>query len=100
MLAHQPKAFADARPRAIPLTLCAHSHGGQCGFRPLHWTLAGVFIPYDMGLYRRGASQLYVHTGAGYWLLPWRLGITPEIVLIELHRRAARMNSPRLGRLP
>ena len=23
---------------------------------------------------------------AGYWLLPWRLGITPEIVLIELHR--------------
>ena len=40
-----------------------------------------------LGLYRRGASQLYVHTGAGYWLLPWRLGITPEIVLIELHRR-------------
>ena len=86
VLAHQPKAFADAQPRAIPLTLCAHSHGGQCGFRPLHWTLAGVFIPYDMGLYRRGTSQLYVHTGAGYWLLPWRLGITPEIVLIELHR--------------
>jgi predicted MPP superfamily phosphohydrolase len=92
VLAHQPKAFADARPRAIPLTLCAHSHGGQCGVRPLHWTLAGVFIPYDMGLYRRGASQLYVHTGAGYWLLPWRLGITPEIVLIELRRprRASR----------
>lgn len=86
VLAHQPKAFADARARAIPLTLCAHSHGGQCGFRPLHWTLAGVFIPYDMGLYRRGALQLYVHTGAGYWLLPWRLGITPEIVVIELHR--------------
>lgn len=86
VLAHQPKAFDDAAPRAIPLTLCAHSHGGQCGIRALHWTLAGVFIPYHIGLYRRGVSQLYVHTGAGYWLVPWRLGITPEIVLIELHR--------------
>jgi len=86
VLAHQPRAFPDAAARAIPLTLCAHSHGGQCGFRPLRWSLAGLFIPYHMGLYRRGASQLYVHTGAGYWLLPWRLGITPEIVLIELHR--------------
>lgn len=86
VLSHQPKAFAEAAQRAVPLTLCAHSHGGQCGIRALHWTLAGLFIPYDMGLYRRGASQLYVHTGAGYWLLPWRLGITPEIVLIELHR--------------
>lgn len=86
VLAHQPRAFPDAIARAVPLTLCAHSHGGQCGFRPLRWSLAGLFIPYHMGLYRRGASQLYVHTGAGYWLLPWRLGITPEIVLIELHR--------------
>ena len=86
VLAHQPRAFPEASERKIPLTLCAHSHGGQCGIRALHWTLAGLFIPYHIGLYRRGASQLYVHTGAGYWLLPWRLGITPEIVLIELHR--------------
>jgi hypothetical protein len=86
VLSHQPKAFPEAARRAIPLTLCAHSHGGQCGYRPRRWTLAGLFIPYHIGLYRRGASQLYVHTGAGYWLLPWRLGITPEIVLIELHR--------------
>jgi len=86
VLAHQPRAFPDAIQRAVPLTLCAHSHGVQCGIRPLRWTLAGIFIPYHIGLYRRGASQLYVHTGAGYWLVPWRLGITPEIVLIELHR--------------
>jgi hypothetical protein len=87
VLAHQPRAFAEAAQRAIPLTLCAHSHGGQCGIRPLRWTLAGLFIPYHIGLYRRGASQLYVHTGAGYWLLPWRLGITPEIVIVELQSR-------------
>lgn len=87
VLAHQPKAFPDAQRLRLPLTICAHSHGGQLGFRPLRWSLAGVFLPYHMGLYQRGDSQLYVNTGTGYWLLPWRLGITPEITLIELRRR-------------
>src|ERR1051325_6287513 len=90
--------------RAVPLTLCAHSHGGQFGIRPLRWTLAGLFIPYHIGLYQRGASQLYVHTGAGYWLLPWRLGITPEIVIVELrafrpHARGTTKAPPR-ARVP
>lgn len=87
LLAHQPKAFAEAQKRGLPLTLCGHSHGGQCAFRPLRWSLAGLFLPYHMGLYQRGASQLYVSTGTGQWLLPWRfgIGISPEITVIELH---------------
>jgi len=84
VVAHQPRAFADAKRRAIPLTLAAHTHGGQCGFRPLHLTLAGLFVKYDMGLYREGNSRLYVNTGTGYWLLPFRLGLTPEITVVEL----------------
>jgi len=40
-----------------------------------------------MGLYRAGASQLYVNTGTGFWLLPFRLGMTPEITVVELRRR-------------
>jgi hypothetical protein len=87
LIAHQPRAFPDAQQRNLPLTLCAHSHGGQFGFRRLGWSLAGVFLPYHMGLYRRGASQMYVNTGTGYWLLPWRLGLPPEITLIELRSR-------------
>ena len=96
VLAHQPRAFDDARRLGIPLTLCAHSHGGQCGFRPLRWSLAGLFLRYHMGLYREGNAQLFVHTGAGYWLLPWRLGITPEVVVIELSgvRRQSRRFQP------
>jgi predicted MPP superfamily phosphohydrolase len=91
LLAHQPKAFAEAMKRGLPVTLCGHSHGGQFAFRPLHWSLAGVFLPYHMGLYQRGASQLYVNTGTGYWLFPWRfgIGISPEITVIELRRRPA-----------
>ncbi len=87
VIAHQPKAFDDARRLHLPLTICAHTHGGQLGFRPLRWSLAGLFLPYHMGLYERDGSQLYVNTGTGYWLLPFRLGITPEITLIELRRR-------------
>ena len=69
------------------MTLVAHTHGGQLGFRPLRWSLAGLFLPYHMGLYRAGDSQLYVNTGTGYWLLPFRLGMTPEITVIELKIR-------------
>jgi predicted MPP superfamily phosphohydrolase len=84
VLSHQPKAFDEARRLKVPLTICAHTHGGQFGFRPLRWSLAGLFLPFHMGLYRRGDSQLYVNTGTGYWLLPWRLGMTPEITVIEV----------------
>jgi uncharacterized protein len=87
LLAHQPKAFADAKAAGIALTLCGHSHGGQFGFHNLGWSLAGVFIPYHMGLYREGRHQLYVCTGAGYWVVPFRLGLPPEIVIIELRTR-------------
>jgi predicted MPP superfamily phosphohydrolase len=41
-----------------------------------------------MGHYVEGLAQLYINTGTGYWLVPFRLGMTPEITLIELRRRA------------
>ena len=83
-LSHQPAIITDARKHAVPLALCAHTHGGQLGFRTLRWSLAGVFLPYHMGLYNVAPTQLYVNTGTGYWLVPFRLGMTPEITLIEL----------------
>lgn len=86
VLAHQPKAFDEAIARKIPLTLTGHSHGGQFGFRRLNWSLAGVFIPYHMGLYEVAGSKLFVTTGAGYWVVPFRLGMSPEVILIELTR--------------
>ncbi|HVT45833.1 MAG TPA: metallophosphoesterase [Thermoanaerobaculia bacterium] len=86
LLSHQPKAFDLAVESAIPLTLCGHSHGGQCGYRPWRWTLAGLFIPYHIGLYQKGKSTLYVNTGTGFWLLPIRIGLSPEITIVELKR--------------
>ncbi len=87
LLAHQPKAFEDAVASRIGLTMTGHSHGGQFGIRRWNWSLAGVFIPYHMGLYESGGSNLFVTTGAGYWVVPFRLGMSPEVVLIELLRK-------------
>ncbi|HEX6158516.1 MAG TPA: metallophosphoesterase, partial [Thermoanaerobaculia bacterium] len=87
VLSHQPKAIDGARKRNLPIVLSAHTHGGQLGFRPLRWSLAGVFLPHHMGLYDLAPTQLYINTGTGYWLFPFRLGMTPEITLIELRRR-------------
>ncbi|HEX3581936.1 MAG TPA: metallophosphoesterase [Thermoanaerobaculia bacterium] len=57
VVAHQPKAFDAARARHIPLTLVAHTHGGQFGFRPLRWSLAGLFLRYHMGLSTASATR-------------------------------------------
>jgi predicted MPP superfamily phosphohydrolase len=85
-LSHQPTIIEDARRHGVPLALAGHSHGGQLGFRPLRWSLAGIFLPYHLGLYDVAPTQLYVNTGTGYWLFPFRLGMTPEITLVELSR--------------
>jgi hypothetical protein len=86
VLAHQPMLIDEARKHGAALQLSAHTHGGQFGIRPLGFSLAGVFLRYHMGLYDVGATQLYINTGTGYWLFPFRLGMTPEITLIELRR--------------
>ncbi|HEX8616437.1 MAG TPA: metallophosphoesterase [Thermoanaerobaculia bacterium] len=86
VLSHQPNILEEARRRGAPLQLSAHTHGGQFGIRPLGWSLAGVFLRYHMGLYDVPPTQLYINTGTGYWLFPFRLGMTPEITLLELRR--------------
>ena len=86
VLAHQPKVLSEARSLGVPVALCAHTHGGQLGFRPLRMSLAGLFLRYHMGLYDVPPTQMYINTGTGYWLFPFRLGMTPEITILELTR--------------
>jgi predicted MPP superfamily phosphohydrolase len=82
--AHQPVVFHEARRRGIPLSLAGHSHGGQFGSHRLRWCLTAPFLRWHMGLYREGESALYVTTGAGFWVLPVRVGVVPEIALLVL----------------
>lgn len=87
LMQHDPWAWEHhILPSAsIPLTLSGHTHGGQLslfGWRPTQLT-----NKEDSGLYHdaTGRHALYVSTGLG-GVLPFRLGVSPEIVVITLHR--------------
>jgi len=81
LLAHQPRQFAEAARRGVPLTLSGHTHGGQIW--PFSWLVA-LAQPYLAGLHRRGESQLYVSRGTGFWGPPMRVFAPAEITLLRL----------------
>jgi predicted MPP superfamily phosphohydrolase len=83
LLAHQPKQFTEAVRHGVGLQLSGHTHGGQM------WPFAFIVAltqPFVAGLHRRGASQIYVSRGTGYWGPPMRLGAPAEITHVVLRR--------------
>jgi hypothetical protein len=81
LLAHQPRAFADALAHDIGLVIAGHTHGGQ--IMPFS-LLVRLQQPLVRGLHRRGDSQIYISEGTGFWGPPMRLGTRAEITLITL----------------
>ena len=73
-------------PRAIPLTLAGHIHGGQFYLPVLGWSAGRLITKYVMGHFQRDASQLYVSRGIGVVGVPIRVFVPPEIELFELRR--------------
>ncbi|MGE5803292.1 MAG: metallophosphoesterase [Gemmatimonadota bacterium] len=88
LLAHRPGAFDGAIPRAIPLTLAGHIHGGQFYLPVIGWSPGRLITKYVMGHFENGASQLYVSRGIGVVGIPLRVFTPPEIALFELRRTA------------
>jgi hypothetical protein len=88
LLTHDPSHW-DAEvvgKQNIVLTLSGHTHAAQFGFyfnkvqlSPSSW----VFEEWD-GLYKKGKQYLYVNRGIGFVGIPMRIGVPPEITLIEL----------------
>jgi uncharacterized protein len=74
----------------IDLTLSGHTHGFQFGVELKHfrWSFAQYIYKYWAGLYQvendDKAQQLYVNRGLGMIGYPGRVGILPEITLINL----------------
>ena len=86
LLAHRPGAFDGAAPRAIPLTLAGHIHGGQFYLPVVGWSPGRLITKYVMGHFVQGNSQLYVSRGIGVVGVPLRVFVPPEIELFELRR--------------
>jgi len=86
LLAHDPERFRVAAKRDVALTLSGHTHGGQIAFPFLsRWiSLSHLTHHFHQGLYRIGASTLYVHPGLGTTGPPMRLGVAPIVAILRL----------------
>jgi hypothetical protein len=82
---HQVSAMNHAGQR-ISLVLCGHTHGGQLRL-PVIGPLVGMgryARRYSCGLYKVGATWLYVTRGVGTYLVRMRFLCRPEVALLDL----------------
>lgn len=89
LLSHDPSHW-DAQVRKdypdISLTLSGHTHGMQFGIDipGFQWSPVQYLYKQWAGLYQEQNQYLYVNRGFGFLGYQGRLGILPEITLIEL----------------
>ncbi len=89
LLSHDPSHW-DAQVRKeyadIDLMLAGHTHGFQFGVEigGFKWSPAQYAYKQWAGLYQEGSQYLYVNRGYGYIGFPGRVGIPPEITVLEL----------------
>lgn len=73
--------------RDIDLTFSGHTHGCQFGIEIpgwIKWSPIQYLYKQWGGLYQQGEQYLYVNRGLGFLGYPGRVGILPEITLLEL----------------
>src|SRR5579871_308029 len=70
----------------IDLALAGHTHGMQFGVElpGIKWSPVQYVYKEWAGLYEQGKQKLYVNRGYGFIGYPGRVGILPEITVIEL----------------
>lgn len=89
LMSHDPTHW-DAEVRTkyndIDLALAGHTHGMQFGLETPFFRWSPVQWVYKQwaGLYEEGNQKLYVNRGYGFIGYPGRVGILPEITVIEL----------------
>ena len=89
LLSHDPSHWeAEVIPKysSVQLTLSGHTHGMQFGLENPYFKWSPVQWVYKQwaGIYDNKDQQLYVNRGFGFLGYPGRVGILPEITLIEL----------------
>ena len=89
LLSHDPSHWeAEVIPNYtnVQLMLSGHTHGMQFGLENPYFKWSPVQWVYKQwaGHYKNDFQQLYVNRGFGFLGYPGRVGILPEITLIEL----------------
>jgi uncharacterized protein len=91
LLSHDPSHWdAQVRPHYpdIDIAFAGHTHGFQFGVEigDFKWSPSQYVYKQWAGLYQENNQYLYVNRGYGYIGYPGRVGIPPELTLIELKR--------------
>lgn len=94
LMSHDPTHWdleVCAHPVHFDLTLSGHTHGMQFGVEipGIKWSPVEYLYKQWAGLYERDAQYLYVNRGFGFIGFPGRVGIWPEITLLELKSTAS-----------
>jgi predicted MPP superfamily phosphohydrolase len=90
LLSHDPTHWSEQviGQTNIALTLSGHTHGAQMGVELPQFgiKLSPVSVRYKRwgGLYKEGNQHLYINRGFGFLAFPGRVGMAPEVTLIEL----------------
>lgn len=95
LLSHDPTHWQEEvkdNSRNFHLTLSGHTHGMQFGIEIpgfLKWSPAKWRYKYWAGMYEHSQTKRYlnVNRGFGYIAYPGRVGILPEITVIELRKK-------------
>lgn len=91
LLSHDPSHWdAQVRPGFpdIDISFAGHTHGFQMGIEVgnFKWSPSQYMYKQWAGLYREGNQYLYVNRGYGCIGYPGRIGMPPELTVIELKR--------------
>ncbi len=91
LMSHDPSHWNEivkSDPKHYDLTLSGHTHGMQFGIEVpkigLKWSPAEYIYPQWAGFYNYQGKIINVNRGFGYHFFPGRVGVWPEITLIEL----------------
>jgi predicted MPP superfamily phosphohydrolase len=89
LLSHDPShwdAEVLTQYKDVDITFSGHTHGFQFGIEkgPFKWSPVQWMYEQWAGLYEKGGQYLYVNRGFGFLGFPGRVGMSPEITVIEL----------------
>ena len=92
LMSHDPSHWeyeVKNHKKHFQLTLSGHTHGMQFGIEIpgiIKWSLAQFAYKQWAGLYENVGRYIYVNRGFGFHAFPGRVGIMPEITVIELKK--------------
>jgi len=94
LLSHDPSHWEEKvknHPQKIHLTLSGHTHGAQMGIETptVKWSPIQYRYPHWEGLKTENDRSNYINRGFGVLAFSGRVGVWPEITVLELRKKSS-----------